>query len=141
MLFYRTLANIKDEKNFGLLHDYLLGNGTLSPPHQSLSPSIVSPDGKLKLNNGKKKSLMLTWIEGGEVIKGGPGTHDIGSRIDYLTSFLVLAGLNSCQMEAVEFALKQRELGVIHGPPGTGKTTTVVEYILQEVAQVIISHF
>ena len=81
---------------------------------------------------------MLTWNEGGGVIKGA---QDIGSRREDLTGFLVSAGLNSCQMEAVEFALKQRELGVIHGPPGTGKTTTVVEYILQEVAQVITVHF
>lgn len=29
--------------------------------------------------------------------------------------------LDHSQKQAVEFALKQRELGVIHGPPGTGK--------------------
>ncbi|XP_034032279.1 DNA-binding protein SMUBP-2 isoform X2 [Thalassophryne amazonica] len=43
--------------------------------------------------------------------------------------------LDKSQREAVSFALSQRELAVIHGPPGTGKTTTVVEVILQAVKQ------
>ncbi|KAM6937427.1 DNA-binding protein SMUBP-2 [Xenentodon cancila] len=43
--------------------------------------------------------------------------------------------LDNSQREAVSFALSQRELAVIHGPPGTGKTTTVVEIILQAVKQ------
>jgi len=41
--------------------------------------------------------------------------------------------LDESQKQAVEHALKQRELAVIHGPPGTGKTTTVAEVILQHV--------
>ncbi|NXP15018.1 SMBP2 protein, partial [Thinocorus orbignyianus] len=43
--------------------------------------------------------------------------------------------LDESQREAVSFALAQRELAIIHGPPGTGKTTTVVEIILQAVQQ------
>ncbi|RUS87677.1 hypothetical protein EGW08_004518 [Elysia chlorotica] len=43
--------------------------------------------------------------------------------------------LDESQREAVKFALTQREVAIIHGPPGTGKTTTVVEIILQSVAQ------
>ena len=39
--------------------------------------------------------------------------------------------LNKSQKEAVEFALTVNEIGLIHGPPGTGKTTTIVEVILQ----------
>ena len=39
--------------------------------------------------------------------------------------------LDESQKEAVKFALCQKEVAVIHGPPGTGKTTTVVEIILQ----------
>ena len=43
------------------------------------------------------------------------------------------SNLDDSQKQAVEFALKQREVAVIHGPPGTGKTTTVAEVILQHV--------
>ena len=42
-------------------------------------------------------------------------------------------GLNDSQQAAVRFALAARHLAVIHGPPGTGKTTTVVELIRQAV--------
>ena len=42
-------------------------------------------------------------------------------------------GLDESQQEAVKFALSQREVAIIHGPPGTGKTTTIVEIILQAV--------
>ncbi|MFO0941448.1 MAG: AAA domain-containing protein [Pirellulales bacterium] len=41
--------------------------------------------------------------------------------------------LNSSQEEAIRFALSSRDLAIIHGPPGTGKTTTVVELIDQAV--------
>ncbi|KAM4898490.1 DNA-binding protein SMUBP-2 [Sylvia borin] len=45
------------------------------------------------------------------------------------------ASLDESQREAVSFSLAQRELAIVHGPPGTGKTTTLVEIILQAVQQ------
>lgn len=39
--------------------------------------------------------------------------------------------LDESQKEAVAFSLRQKELAIIHGPPGTGKTTTLVEVVLQ----------
>lgn len=41
--------------------------------------------------------------------------------------------LNESQQSAVRFALGAQDLAIIHGPPGTGKTTTVVELIVQAI--------
>ncbi|CEI88707.1 hypothetical protein RMCBS344292_03086 [Rhizopus microsporus] len=41
--------------------------------------------------------------------------------------------LNDSQKEAVRFALGSNEIALVHGPPGTGKTYTLVEIIRQLV--------
>ena len=46
----------------------------------------------------------------------------------------VNTGLNLAQKEAISKCLKSVDVSMIHGPPGTGKTTTIVEYILQTVS-------
>lgn len=41
--------------------------------------------------------------------------------------------LDPSQQDAVRMGLATPEFGIIHGPPGTGKTTTVVELIIQAI--------
>ncbi|KAM0332426.1 hypothetical protein ACHAQA_002707 [Verticillium albo-atrum] len=43
------------------------------------------------------------------------------------------SSLNDSQKDAIRFALASREVALIHGPPGTGKTHTLIELILQLV--------
>eukprot|EP00879_Flechtneria_rotunda_P033153 GHRR01036690.1.p1 GENE.GHRR01036690.1~~GHRR01036690.1.p1 ORF type:complete len:541 (+),score=209.92 GHRR01036690.1:666-2288(+) len=43
--------------------------------------------------------------------------------------------LDPSQQAAVNLALRAQDVALIHGPPGTGKTTAIIEVILQEVAR------
>lgn len=47
----------------------------------------------------------------------------------------VIPGLNELQQQAVEKILAAQELAIVHGPPGTGKTTTLVQAIKALIKQ------
>ena len=69
----------------------------------------------------------------------GPSHPRWSSLLEQLEARLHLDGfgffnnsLDDSQKRAVLFALSRPDVAIIHGPPGTGKTTTVIEYILQQ---------
>ncbi len=68
---------------------------------------------------------------------------DEKGRIDFKTfHFDGLTILNDSQLEALRKTLQSLDVAFIHGPPGTGKTTTLVQVIKQtikEQKQVLVS--
>jgi len=64
------------------------------------------------------------------------------AQIDKSKFVPLLADLNISQNQAIAITLQAQEVAVIHGPPGTGKTTTLcqaIKLILQTEKQVLVS--
>ena len=55
------------------------------------------------------------------------------SKFHPLDTRFTSAKMNESQLLAISGAMASTELFLIHGPPGTGKTTVLIEYILQAV--------
>jgi hypothetical protein len=60
----------------------------------------------------------------------GEKSPSVGPPIEPVT---FESSLDASQREAIAFALSAQDVAVVHGPPGTGKTTALVELIRQAV--------
>ncbi|XP_061165035.1 DNA-binding protein SMUBP-2-like [Saccostrea echinata] len=86
---------------------------------------------KNALNNLKKGDFGVS----SKVVNVLFGETDLSPPFIPKDVHLVNNQLDKSQQDAVQFALAQPEVAIVHGPPGTGKTTTVIEIIIQAVKQ------
>ncbi|MEO8109416.1 MAG: AAA domain-containing protein [Ginsengibacter sp.] len=59
--------------------------------------------------------------------------EDNGKTTDAAETTFVNQQLNDSQRQAIRAILQNEKIAIVHGPPGTGKTTTLLEAILQLV--------
>lgn len=108
-------------------------------------PLVEAPAGKCEVDllgsdatyKRMRRALSIARDAGGRLaelrdVLLGLAEADPGKPVD--VEFLN-PGLNKYQQDAVKSALAARDVAIIHGPPGTGKTTVLVEIIRQAVAR------
>ena len=78
------------------------------------------------LENDKKLYPLFEKIHGKFPITNGTGLYE--GDVTFTNR-----ELNESQQQAVKAILQNNDITIVHGPPGTGKTTTLVEAILQLV--------
>lgn len=114
-----------DDKEMGLYNN--TANDSMKVWIVKLTNSITykrmnSAMGKLnELNDAKKNFVHRILLGEAEAL--------VSERREDITFFDPL--LNESQQRAISFALDQSPVTIIHGPPGTGKTYTLVELIKQ----------
>ena len=94
-------------------------------PDESTRRRQLAAMAKAKMAKGRSKQLRDLII----------GTRDITPMGDNRETIHFQTHLNDSQKDAVAFALASQEIAIIHGPPGTGKTTTLAELIYQAVKE------
>jgi len=81
----------------------------------------------------KTKDDRINWLKG--VLLGG-------IEAGFENNFPVeLPALNKSQNDALNLIRNAKDLAIVHGPPGTGKTTTLVQsmlYLLKEEKQILV---
>jgi predicted DNA helicase len=61
------------------------------------------------------------------------GARQARFRAPHVDDLFYPSPLNDSQLAAVRHVITAQDVGIIHGPPGTGKTTTLVQAILETI--------
>lgn len=82
----------------------------------------------LKMNESDHSPLMRVLF--GQSSPASVQPRDMNKELEWIDP-----SLNDSQKDAIKFSMASNDIALIHGPPGTGKTHTLIELILQFLKQ------
>lgn len=132
-VFFFSNHNAKQDRISGTV-SYQSGNRVRIVIKQDELPEWSS-DGKLGLDvafdNASYNEMFKALKSVASFENSGVLTGNDEPRFSKSFSPFKSENLNSSQVEAVNKILAAEELAIVHGPPGTGKTTTLIQAILE----------
>ncbi|CAK4383924.1 unnamed protein product [Aphanomyces euteiches] len=114
---FEDLDDVEDYDHQTIRLDRLVNDATYRKLHEGI-------DALAKYNDGPAMNVLNVIFHGAP-----PSSNPLPTIVP------VNPGMNASQIDAIRFALASKDVALIHGPPGTGKTTTLVELIYQCVTQ------
>jgi ATP-dependent RNA/DNA helicase IGHMBP2 len=116
---------LREKGRLGELREILLGN---KPPASNIPQSLTAVGQAVPLPLGED-------VPKGQVRDLNVPVPENGVTPSSVAGPFFNERLNEFQRTAVRSALAARDIALVHGPPGTGKTTVLAEIIRQTVAQ------
>ncbi|CAG2247330.1 IGHMBP2 [Mytilus edulis] len=117
----------------------IIQESELSPPLESKGIRVVSSFRKQSQGHSQPcshlASVLFQESELSSPLESKGKESELSPPLESKEIYYINSNLDESQKEAVRFALSQPEIAVVHGPPGTGKTTTIIEIIIQAVKQ------
>ena len=151
-LFYKAGDDIKELPHLCYVEHVVDGNITISLPNKAAEQSIRDTAQRqllgLQLGVDNTSYRVMT-----EALREAERKEDerfvrlrdvlVGNKAPSFRSLpqLSFPWLNRSQQDAIQRVVEAQEVAIVHGPPGTGKTTTLVEAIietLQRETQVLV---
>jgi Ni2+-binding GTPase involved in maturation of urease and hydrogenase len=131
---------LREKGRLGELRDILLGNkpAAFAAFDTNLDPSQATSSSLPRFfvtDQAPHPPLRGTFPQEGKENKGFPSPLGRGQGEGSERFCFFNERLNEFQRTAVRSALAARDIALVHGPPGTGKTTVLAEIIRQTVAQ------
>jgi len=127
--FKGAISFIRKNKISIILKDNSITKDQLSQLNGNLCVELIHDERPYRVMKSAIETLLSTERPHLKSLRDGVAKRDSFSG-SYPDSYIYKAEhLNTSQANALESIIKAEQMGIIHGPPGTGKTTTIVEIV------------
>ncbi len=120
-----TVSFLRKDKMKIILNDELLDKSDV-PSKGSIGVELVYDERPYKVMRQAVENVMSTTDKHIQELRDGINKLDAFDYDLKIDEYYPIPHLNDSQNAAIKGCLQAERLGIIHGPPGTGKTTTIV---------------
>ena len=130
---FKGVVSYVYKQKMGIIFSHAIFDQSQLPDHGQLVVELVYDERPYKVMKEAIESVIKSREPNIVALRDGINSKDRFDLVhpDYQTPQNLPQSLNASQLQAITQTAKAMHIGIIHGPPGTGKTTTVAALVRQ----------